>query len=146
MPITEPITGDEFELYVSATQGGTYVIVDGLNSFRRRSNRGQQSTSFFGRSQQVTTYGKREVTFSVGGSPIPDDPGQKLLRDTEAGAAGSTCWVRVQYASGTGNFYLQQVRVGSREHAVDNPDNLQGVTFDFTSVGEPIVTGSAVVL
>src|SRR3954462_7505278 len=87
MAILTPITGKWLRISRSATLGGTYVLVKGMNSLDKNTNRTTTTEDTFDTVNAYSEAGPREKSYTINGLFIPDDPGQIAIRTQEAGDA-----------------------------------------------------------
>lgn len=84
MATLTPISGKVYRVSVSATLGGTYLVVKGMNAHEKTSNRSVQSVDTFDALNAFSEPGPREKSYRIDGLLIPDDPGQLQMRAAEA--------------------------------------------------------------
>lgn len=79
-----PYSGKEFRLSTSTTLGGTYTLIKGLNSITKNVSRTVNTEDTFDTNNAYSEPGPREVSYTVAGLFIPEDPGQLLVQSAEA--------------------------------------------------------------
>jgi hypothetical protein len=79
-----PFSGKEFRLSTSTTLGGTYTLIKGLNSITKNVSRTVNTEDTFDTNNAYSEPGPREVSYTVAGLYIPDDPGQLLVQSAES--------------------------------------------------------------
>jgi hypothetical protein len=79
-----PYSGKEFRLSTSTTLGGTYTLIKGLNSVTKNVSRTVNTEDTFDTNNAYSEPGPREVSYTVAGLHIPEDPGQLATQSAES--------------------------------------------------------------
>lgn len=84
MAVTTPVAGKKFRLSTSTTLGGTYVLVKHMTAVDMNDTSQTESTPTFDSDVAFTDEGTSEITYTVNGLFVPDDPGQIAVRSARS--------------------------------------------------------------
>lgn len=144
MAQTTPISGKVFRISAATTQAGTYSIVKGMTGYDKTGTVQTESTATFDAAVAFSDPGTPELSYSLNGLLIPDDPGQIIIRN--AAASQATIWIKVLPMGGDANAtenvrgFTHGVKVGTTRHNAQAGPGAQGWGFDLLSQEDPAVT------
>jgi hypothetical protein len=87
MPVTAtttPISGKLLRISLSATLGGTYVLIKGMNATEKTSSKTTTTTATYDDPNAFIDTATPEKTYRVDGLVEPADPGQQAVRAADA--------------------------------------------------------------
>lgn len=136
-------TGDALVIEVETAVPGTFVPVNDMNRFSRRTNRSTSRTRVFMRARPYTTRSAREWTATLSGYLNTDDAGQQLLR----AGINTDVPVRLRILPDGVNGWEQEFYVGTSGHdANPDPTAMQEVSYELADAGDPVAVGTGPIL
>lgn len=135
--------GKTFRFLVSATLGGSYVVVAGMNAFNKTSQAQSEDFETFDEAVATTIPGTPTERVQLSGFFIPGDAGQEIIRN--ARATGTTVFGKVLPEGGSTDAavnakgYIQEFSVGSQNHSAA-PRGLQPHGWELTAVAAGTAT------
>ena len=134
------IAGTAFRIGIETVTPGTFVNIDGMDTWSRDSTQGSTSSPYFGDGgSPFVSLDAPSQTLTISGMFNPTDAGQ--LRALEVKNAGTTVDIEVLY-DGT-NGYTQAVRVGGGTHGATADGGPQTIAFTFAPDGTaPVIVGT----
>lgn len=120
-----------------ATPGTTWIQVDGIDNYSRKSGRASTKKSVFMRATQVKSTGALDETITMAGLFDPTDPGQLKIQAKKA--TNTPFLVRITF-DGT-NGFTQLVRCGNGDSDF-KPDDFGTVSFTLEAEDSAVIAGS----
>jgi hypothetical protein len=147
--VTTPMSGRQFRVSTSATEGGTYTLIGKMTGVTKTASTTTETTQTFEDENAYSDPGTNEVTASIDGLFVADDAGQVAIRDAKA--AGSTVYLKfLPYAGGgdttnDGRGFTWPVKIGSTRYGAVAAGGAQTWGFDAVSQGDEVevVDGAA---
>jgi hypothetical protein len=146
MTILTPITGKWLRISQSTTLGGTYVLVKGMNSLDKNSNRTTTTEDTFDTTNAYSEAGPREKSYTINGLMVPDDPGRIAVWSQEA--ADASYFFKFLPAGGSTDGvenvkgWTHQCKVGSTRYGAQSGGGAQTCGFDLISQGDEATSGT----
>jgi hypothetical protein len=143
-PVTGVVTGDEvvIEIEDPATPA-TFLPVNDLNRFSRRTTRSTTRTRVFMRANPYVNRGAREFTVTISGFLSIGDPGQDALR----AAMNTDVPVKLKVMPDGVNGFTQDFYVGNQgADASPDPTALQEVSWELAEAAAPVAVGTGPIL
>lgn len=143
MAVTTPVSGKLFRIYIATALAGPYTLIKGMNAYDKTSNRTTETQDTFDTVNAYSEPGPREKGYTVNGLLIPDDPGQKIIRDAEA--IDTLLYAKILPLGGSGDStenvrgFTHAVKVGTMRHGATT-SGPQSWGFDLVSQGDEAVT------
>jgi hypothetical protein len=143
MPVTTPISGKLFRIFVATALAGPFTLIKSMNAYDKTSNRTTETVDTFDATNAYSEPGPREKGYTVNGLLVPDDPGQMVIRDAER--LDTLLYIKVLplggSSDGTENVrgYTHAVKVGTMRHGAGT-SGPQTWGFDLVSQGDEAVT------
>lgn len=145
MPAGTPVVGTAVTIQVAPNTpalsnppvAGTYVDCNDLTTLSKNSTRNKQTQSVFMRATAYTTYGQREVTYSLNGLLSVGDSGQDALRTAEE--TNDVIFVKILW-DGTNGFSVP-CRVGTHT-GNSTPENRVEITYELTAEDDATAEGT----
>lgn len=137
--------GDELVIEVkdTTTTPATYVPVNDMNRFSRRTTRATGRQRVFMRTTPRTTRGAREWTSTLSGFLNTDDPGQDIIRL----AMETDVPITLKIMPDGVNGFSQDFYVGNQSHdANPDPQNMQEGGWELTDASDPVIVGTGPIL
>jgi hypothetical protein len=143
MAVTTLISGKKFRISIATSLAGPYTLIKGMNAYDKSSNRTTDTFDTFDALNAFSEPGAREKGYTVNGGLIPDDPGQKIIRDAEA--IDQLLYAKILPLGGDADAtenvrgYTHATKVGSLRHGAQTTGP-QTWGFDLVSQGDEAVT------
>jgi hypothetical protein len=130
------VTGDDLIIEVQDPAAPTtWVPVNDMNRFSRRTTRSTGRTRVFMRSRAYLTRGQREFTATVSGFLNAVDPGQVILRT----AMNTDVPVTLRILPDGVNGFTQQFYVGNQSFdANPDPQAMQETGWELSDAADPV--------
>jgi hypothetical protein len=113
---------------------GTYIPVNEMNRFSRRTGRSTSRTPVFMRARPHTTRSAREFTATISGFLNDTDPGQEIIRD----AMNADTTVKLRVLPDGVNGFTQDFYVGNQTYdASADASAMQEAGWELTDASDP---------
>jgi hypothetical protein len=136
-----PLDGAPLTVEIETSTPGTYIAINGVDKYSRRSGRASRKQSVFGQVNQISSTGVLAETITLSGITDIADPGILRLLAMKAGDLQGS--VRIKF-DGT-NGFTQPVKVTSLDTDAD-PDDFQTFSTNLETMAAAVLVGTGPIL
>jgi hypothetical protein len=136
-----PLDGAPLTVEIETAVPGTYVAINGVDKYSRRSGRASRKQSVFGQANQVSSTGVLAETITMSGITDIADPGVLRLLAMKAGDLQGS--IRVKFDGVNG--YTQPVKVTALDTDAD-PDDWQTFSTNLETMAAAVLVGTGPIL
>lgn len=131
------VNGTDITLEVEDTTPGTFIQINGMDTYTRRSGRTSNKKSVFMRATQVKSTGPLDETITMAGLFDPADAGQ--LRVLAQKAANTQFTIKITFDGTNGYTQLVSCSQGDTDF---KPDDFGNITFTFEAEDDAVIEGT----
>lgn len=130
------VQGTGITLSVEGSTAGTFIPIEGMDTYSRKSGRNSTKKSIFMRATQVKSTGPLDETINMSGLFDPLDPGQLAVLAKKA--ANTQFNIQITFNGTDGYTQLVQCANGDTDF---KPDDYGNISFVFEAEDDAVIAG-----